>query len=606
MVASHVSIYRGRQLLRQHELTQPLEIGRQRDGEPLLELQHVTDGDRLAIAPVDDRSMPRSFLRLVPTPQGVELRNLHRSVAVRLEDGGLVQGEAAARLHLPACIVHGEYLIRVEAADPSSVSAAELNALPSATVAPAIRATSLGPLPQAPHGPSELLAWFQAVTALLGSAISSNDFFEHAARGVVELVHLDAGAVMLRQGGSWTTAAQHAGRFARSGFEPAVDWRPSRKILGEVFFQRRTMWQVPSRDITASMLGLQAVVAAPILDRSGEVLGVLYGDRRSTNISDTVEISPLEAQLVETLACGVAAGIARLKEEQALLAAQIRFEQFFTPELSRSLAVDPGLLEGRDAQVTILFCDIRGFSRLSEVLGSARTVEWISDTMSALSDCVVEHEGVLVDYIGDELIAMWGAPVSHSNDAQRACSAALAMLKALPAVNERWAGVLGEPMHVGIGINTGTARVGNVGTARKFKYGPLGPTVNLASRVEGATKYLKIDLLITAATRAQLPASFATRRLGSVRVVNIAEPVELFELCEPGESWDRLRDEYEQALALFDAGQNAVAAEMLTASLVHHPSDGPTHLLLARCGECAPGDNPGEIRASKVWILPGK
>src|SRR5262249_34701816 len=141
-----------------------------------------------------------------------------------------------------------------------------------------------------------------------------------------------------------------------------------------------------------------------------------------------------------------------------------------------------------------------------ERLGGERTVEWVSDVMEALSNCVHEHGGVLVDYVGDELMAMWGAPEQRADHARMAWQAGLAMLAPPPPLNERWQPILGEPMGIGIGINTGMARVGNVGSQRKMKYGPLGNTVNLGSRVQGATKYFKVRLLVTESTYKQIRA----------------------------------------------------------------------------------------------------
>src|SRR5262249_42295781 len=152
--------------------------------------------------------------------------------------------------------------------------------------------------------------------------------------------------------------------------------------------------------------------------------------------------------------------------------------QFFTKELSEQLALEPDLLEGRDEEVTVLFSDIRDFSRISERLGPARTVEWGGDVMETLSECVLAHRGVLIDYIGDELMAMWGAPVKQEDHARLACRAALDMLGQVETLNQRWQSILGGPLRLGTGINTGVARVGNTGTRRKFKYGPLGNTVN--------------------------------------------------------------------------------------------------------------------------------
>lgn len=217
----------------------------------------------------------------------------------------------------------------------------------------------------------------------------------------------------------------------------------------------------------------------------------------------------------------------RLREQE--------FGQFFTPELARHFVRHPEFLKtGRDAEVTIMFCDIRGFSGISERLKPDETVRWLGDVMGAFSDCVIKHRGVLVDYIGDELMAMWGAPEELPNHADLACRAALDIIACLPQLDQRWQSFVQDSTAVGIGVNTGVARVGNTGSYRKFKYGPLGHTVNLASRVQGANKYLGTKLLVTGETYGQLNGDFSSRRLCKVRVRNIVDPVELFELCPPG------------------------------------------------------------------------
>src|SRR5262249_6839955 len=156
---------------------------------------------------------------------------------------------------------------------------------------------------------------------------------------------------------------------------------------------------------------------------------------------------------------------------------------------------------------------------------------------------------------GDELMAMWGAPQDQPDHAVRACEAARAMLALLPQLNRTWEKVLGGPMAVHIGINSGKAHVGSIGTARKYKYGPLGNTVNLASRVQGATRYLNVPLLVTAWTRGYLGDRFPLRRLCQVRVKNIAEPVELFEVAATeGPEWGARARRYEEALELFERG----------------------------------------------------
>ncbi len=354
-----------------------------------------------------------------------------------------------------------------------------------------------------------------------------------------------------------------------------------------------------------SLLNLEAYVASPILNSAGAVIGAVYGERGATGLLPGVApITELEAMLVELLSCSVAAGLARIEQEQAAIQARVLFEQFFTPELSQQLQADPLLLSGKDADVTVLFCDIRGFSRISERIGAALTFEWINSVMGTLSDCVIEHKGVLVDYIGDELVAMWGAPEEMAEHESFACRAALAMIDRMPELSAQWQEVVGEPTSYCIGINTGPARVGNTGCKRKFKYGPLGNTVNLASRVQGATKFVRTQIVITGSTAQQLCDAFSTRRLCCVEVVNIAEPIVLYELHgHADKAWDDLRDRYQSALDAYERGNFLDATRILGNLLTDHPEDGPTVILLSRAVDML-ARSPDKF--SPIWKLTGK
>jgi adenylate cyclase len=448
-----------------------------------------------------------------------------------------------------------------------------------------------------------IMRWLRTVLDVLQSAASSSDFFERAAQAVVQLVGLDSGQVLLLQQGEWRPQA----RWTTSHGSRESDGQPSHHVLNRVHAEKRTFWEPPlSSDLSAtSLMGVKAVIASPILHRDGTVIGAVYGERRqASGRPKELPITELQAILVELLAGGVAAGLGRLEQEQAALAARVQFEQFFTPELSRQLEARPDLLKGRDTEVTLLFCDIRGFSRISERIGPARTIEWIGAVMGALSDCVRAHSGVLVDYIGDELLAMWGAPEAQPDHPRLACRAALGMLGVLGELNRHWEQILGEPIDLGIGVNTGIAQVGNIGTQHKFKYGPLGSSVNLASRVQGTTKQLKTRLLITGATQARLGAEFDARRLCRVRVVHIQEPVDLYELPPPGHScWANAKQEYEAGLEEFEKRNFHHAARILANLRDKCPEDGPALLLLARAVNSMVHEPlPGEL----IWELVDK
>ncbi len=606
--AYQVRVYENQQLLHTFECEGVVELGRQAEGESGPFRQKRDAGRaRLVIAHLNEPSLSRKHVLIEPIAEDrFRITNLSSTQALYSLEGGEVKFQTSRELAAPVVLTLGKKTLRIQ---PAASSSEGLQALAEAVAPPGssiVPRSSLFPLSQ-PSGEQTstqaLVRWLRSVMDVLQSAASSSDFFERAAQAVVQMVGLDSGRVLLLNQGEWQTQAARTAHLVAA----ESNWRPSQHVLGCVCREKRTFWEMPSAAAApaVSLIGVKAVVAAPILSRDGTVIGALYGERRrDSGFLNDKPITELEAMLVELLAGGVAAGLSRLEQEHAALAARVQFEQFFTPELSRQLEARPDLLKGRDTEVTLLFCDIRGFSRISEQLGPERTVEWLGTILGALSDCVRDHAGVLMDYIGDELIAMWGAPEAQPDHARLACRAALDMLAALPELNQRWGQVLGEPMDLGIGINTGIAQVGNTGTRHKFKYGALGNTVNLASRVQGATKHLKTRLLITGATQARLGAGFEARRLCRVRVVNIHEPVDLYELPPPGHPcWADAKREYEAGLAEFEKRNFHLSARILANLRGKCPDDGPALLLLSRVVN---GMVQEPVPVDLIWELPGK
>ena len=219
-------------------------------------------------------------------------------------------------------------------------------------------------LPQ--HGTIDvemIVRWIRALQEVLQGAAGSLDFFGKAARAVVELVGLDSGTVLFREQNEWRQQSVFPDDGGGGGGEPAEPAHAGQGARG-----KEDLLANPFRSGRASR-GVQAVVATPILDRNNDVIGALYGDRRKLPQPGQQPISKLDAMLVEVLAGGLAAGLARLEEEKLRVRARIHFEQFFSPNLARQLVDNPSLLRGRSGTVSILFCDIRGFSRISERLG---------------------------------------------------------------------------------------------------------------------------------------------------------------------------------------------------------------------------------------------
>jgi adenylate cyclase len=594
-----LSLYDRKRLVMSISVTADVEIGRQQtpDERPFV-MHSLADRQRLVVAPLTETAIPRRHALFTPVDaDSVRVTNLSKTVGLVIDGQEAVSPEASRLLSLPVLIPLGVRAMRLERSVVEEDEA--LNSLRSPTMIPGqLSDRDTVASDEMSEDTESLFRWLQLVSAVLQQATNSDDFFQHAARGIVDLIGLTCGAVVLRQDGAWNVAAA-VSKIADD------EVKPSERMLDRVLQGKRTLWQdgLSTFEKDRSLENVAAVIAAPILSQTGEVLGALYGDRRMS-LRTEARIKRLEAMLVEALAFGVSAGLARLQQEKAAVAAEVKFEQFFTPQLARHLTAEPDLLRGRDAEVTLLFCDIREFSSISEILTPAETLGLISDVMQEFSDCVAAHAGVLVDYIGDELIAMWGAPAEQPGQATLACRAALDMLASLGAINRRWQARLGKPVRAGVGINTGVAHVGNTGSQRKFKYGPLGDVVNVASRVQGASKYLKTDMLITSATREKLDGDFAIRRLCSVKAVNIKKTLHLYEImASMPKSASTLIARYEDALGRFEAKDLRGAVNLLSGILAEWPEDGPSLLLLSRCLDQM---LKPKQEFSVDWELPGK
>jgi adenylate cyclase len=593
-----IQVYDRERLVHVDEITVPVEIGRQEAPSEPLYSQHVCGSrQRYCVALLDeDRNVSRRHALLEPVDDGkIRVTNLSDGRPIHRPDCILPPDSAPVEIRLPVLLTIGEKSVSVQIPAESISALGERTRPPGRIDAEPASFATLRLSVEGTVATEDMIKWLESAMELLQSAASSSNFFAKAAQAAVELVGLDSGMVLLLQGDTWETVAAHSS--ADASFH-----RPSQRILRRVREERGTHWQnqAPSEHQDESLKGIQAWVAAPILHPSGRVIGAVYGHRQTKSLASSSAITKLDAMLVELLARGVATGLARLEQERDYL----RLEQFFTPELAQQLVTHPQLLEGRDAHVSVLFCDIRDFSAITERLGPVKTMEWVGDVMQVISDCAFAHRGVVVDYIGDELMAMWGMPEELSNYAELACAAALDMLEALPDLNHRWKDILGQPIQFGIGINSGLCRVGNTGSQRKLKYGPLGKAVNVASRAQGVTKYLRTELLVTEATQAQLTSGCQTRRLCTVRVVNMTEPVVLYEVGHAKRpDWADLKESYQDALEAFEGQQFAAVVKSIGDVLNRFPDDGPSLVLLSRA-VTQMVHSPGSFDV--VWDVPGK
>jgi adenylate cyclase len=271
----------------------------------------------------------------------------------------------------------------------------------------------------------------------------------------------------------------------------------------------------------------------------------------------------------------VAALLRSLREVRLLQCRQAVLGQFFSPAVLGALGNEDAasLLAPRETQVSVLFCDLRGFSRESERLQTnlLGLLERVSKALGVMTRHILDQGGVIADFQGDAALGFWGWPIQQPDTILRVCKAALAIRAQFAAAGSQ-AGVPLADFRAGIGIATGTAVAGKIGTNDQAKAGVFGPVVNLGSRLEGMTKFLHAAVLMDEATdqltRQQLPPGVARlRRVARVKPYGLAKPLTVTELLPPAADHPELRDEhiaaYEEALGEFQAGRWSEACELL-------------------------------------------
>jgi adenylate cyclase len=212
------------------------------------------------------------------------------------------------------------------------------------------------------------------------------------------------------------------------------------------------------------------------------------------------------------------------------------FSHYVSPVMVERLAADPSRLKlgGEMREVSLLFCDIRNFTPISERLGAEELVRLLNEFLTPMTEIILRHEGTIDKYIGDCIMAFWNAPLDDPHHASHMCAAALAMQERLQVFNaEAAGGALAAkeilPLRMGIGLNGGTCCVGNVGSAQRFDYSVLGDAVNVASRLEGLTKSYGVAIIAGDAIRRQA-TDFAMLEIDVMRVKGRAEPTRIHAL----------------------------------------------------------------------------
>jgi adenylate cyclase len=265
------------------------------------------------------------------------------------------------------------------------------------------------------------------------------------------------------------------------------------------------------------------------------------------------------------------------------------FQYYLTPEIIDELVQNPEKLKlgGEKKQMTVLFSDIRNFSSISEKIEPELLTQLLNEYLTDMTEAVMHSKGFVDKYIGDAVMAFWGAPGENKFHAKDACNAALHMHEHLMNLNKSWKEKGFPHLSIGIGINTGNMVVGNIGSSRRFNYTIIGDEVNLGSRLEGLNKIYGTECIISESTYAEIKnENFTVRELDYVTVKGKTEPKKIFELItrHMDEAFTKILEEFSRGRELYVKGEFKKAGDHFKKAL-SLGSDGPSSVFLERCIE---------------------
>ena len=206
--------------------------------------------------------------------------------------------------------------------------------------------------------------------------------------------------------------------------------------------------------------------------------------------------------------------------------------RYLAPGIVKEMLRDPlaAQLGGKKANLTVLFSDIRGFTSISERLAPEDVVTLLNQFLTVMTEVVFRHGGIVDKFEGDAILAFFGAPQPHDNDAERAVRTAMEMRERLAELADDWEDRTQSTLEIGIALNTGQAMVGNIGSPRRMEYTVIGDVVNLTSRLQDLTKDYGVSVLISGATYCQVKNMCEVRALGPVKIRGRQQQVSLYEV----------------------------------------------------------------------------
>jgi adenylate cyclase len=341
--------------------------------------------------------------------------------------------------------------------------------------------------------------------------------------------------------------------------------------------------------ITEVFTDENAWILAPLSSGKIGPEGVHWADRDIKLGKDegvTVNLSAVPLDNVEGTPIGTMLVIEDITREKRIKGTMARFMS--ERVLEKVMDAGESVLGGASQDVTILFSDIRNFTGLSEQMNARQMVETLNDYFTEMVDVIFEHGGTLDKFIGDAIMAVFGAPFTTPEDPDKAAHAAIEMMARLQAFNRKQMVQKGPTLDIGVGINSGAVVAGTIGSPRRMDYTVIGDQVNLAARIEAANKHFGTKILVSEYTAAKFQQAYRMREIDRVKVTGRQAPVALYDILDyhsdetfPGV--DEVIAAYSEGLGHYRQRRWREGAKSFAEALQANPNDRPTQIFLHRC-----------------------
>jgi len=400
------------------------------------------------------------------------------------------------------------------------------------------------------------------------------------------LESMSNGLITLDAAGKIATCNAACARILRTS-GPAILNRPASDV-----FSGENQWVMEKLQLVMETQQQQTVVDAPLK---------IQEEKLSVNLT----VQPLLN--IDQKRIGSMIVIEDISTEKRLKSTMSRY---MDPAIAdRLLATGTEILGGTSVECTVLFADVRGFTTLTEQLGPQGTVALLNEYFTLMVDCIQQESGMLDKFIGDAIMAAFGIPVGHEDDADRAVRAAIAMIETLNKWNLQRTTDGRLPVNIGIGLNTDTVISGNIGSSKRMDFTIIGDGVNLAARLESACKQYGSKILISEFTMRRLKGTYRLREIDLVVVKGKTRPVAIYEVLSyhTRESFPGIGEVmglFKDGLAAYRARKWDAAIKIFGDCLKINPNDKPSKIYTERAQFLK--QNPPSDDWAGVWVMESK